>query len=137
MGEGVDDLRFNGRALENTLVIKEKANHKFLLLHGMEAKFTFECPIAHGSCTVIFEFPDFGAKKDRSAEFEINISALSLEPGASEVNRTEVKEELLQRINAFKLEQFERFRVRELGADVRVPVVAPFPVQMELSPSGS
>jgi hypothetical protein len=117
MGDGVDDLRFNGRALENTFFIKEKEYHKFLLLHGMEGKFKFECPIARGNCTVVFEFPDYGAKKDAGIEFEVNISGLALEPGHSEVNRTEVKEELLRRINEFKLAQFEKFRERGGGAE--------------------
>lgn len=135
MGEGVDDLRFNGRALENTFFIKEREFHRFLLLHGMEAKFKFECPIARGSCTVVFEFPDFGAKKDAGTEFEVNISGLTLEPGASEVNRTEVKEELLRRINAFKLAQFEKYRTRPVGTDVGETVAAPLLVQMELKSS--
>jgi hypothetical protein len=110
MGEGVDDLRLNGRALENTFFIREKDFHKHLLLHGMEAKFKFDCPIAQGECVVVFEFPDYGSKKESGIEFEVNISRLTVED--PEVNRTEVKEELLRRINEFKLEQFEKFRSR-------------------------
>ncbi|MBK9140596.1 MAG: hypothetical protein IPM17_17880 [Verrucomicrobia bacterium] len=126
MGDGVDDLRFNGRALENTFFIKEKEYHKYLLLHGMEGKFKFECPIARGNCAVVFEFPDYGSSKDSGVEFEVNISGLALEPGHSEVNRTEVKEELLRRINEYKLAQFEKFRLRtgDTAAVEARPVVA-------------
>ena len=138
MGEGVDDLRFNGRALENTFFIKDKKYHKFLLLHGMEAKFTFEFPVARGTCTAMFEFPDFGAEKDVGTEFEVNISGLVLASGQGDVNRTEVKELLLRRINEFKLTQFEKCR---LGA-VEVPatavaVGAADQAQLGLSPVGS
>jgi hypothetical protein len=130
MGDGVDDLRFNGRALENTFFIKEKEYHKFLLLHGMEGRFKFECPIARGNCTVVFEFPDFGAKKDAGIEFEVNISALALEPGHADVNRTEVKEELLRRINDFKLTRFDKHRVGE-AAGAFAPTLSAAPSQAE------
>ena len=137
IGEGVDDLRFKGRALENTFFIKDKKYHRFLLLHGMEAKFTFECPIARGTCTAMFEFPDFGTKKDVGTEFEVNISGLVLAAGQGEVNRTEVKEVLLRRINEFKLTQFEKFRLRVTETPATAaPAAAPGQVQLDLSPVG-
>ena len=137
MGDGVDDQKFNGRALENTFFIKEKQYHKFLLLHGMEAKFKFECPIARGNCTVVFEFPDFGTKRDTGTEFEVNVSGLALERGLAEVNRTEVKEALLRRINEFKLTQFEKYRLRATDASVAAaPAAAPGQVQLDLNPVG-
>jgi hypothetical protein len=92
----------------------------------MEGKFKFECAIARGNCAVVFEFPDYGSNKDCGVEFEVNISGLALEPGHSEVNRTEVKEELLRRINEYKLAQFEKFRLRtgDAAAVEARPVVA-------------
>ena len=60
------------------------------------------------------------------------ISGLTLEAGCSEVNRTEVKEELLRRINAFKLTQFELFRAKTTVQTVRGLAATANPVQLEL-----
>jgi len=112
MQDKVDDLKLNGRALEETFFIKKKEYHKFLLLYAMEAKFKFTLPTANGTCAVVFEFPDFATKKELNIEFEVNISSLGLAPGCSDVNRTAVKEELLRQINNFKLSQFEKHKTR-------------------------
>ena len=130
MGDGVDDLRLNGRALEKTIFIKKREYHRFLLLHVMESKFKFSCPIARGNCTVVFGFPDYGSKKDPNAEFEINISGLNLERGQAEVNRTAVKEFLLRRINDIKLAQFDK--CRRAVNQAQVPTAVPSAAQGQL-----
>jgi hypothetical protein len=53
------------------------------------------------------------------------------------VNRTEVKEVLLRRINEFKLTQFEKFRLRVTETPATAaPAAAPGQVQLDLSPVG-
>ena len=54
------------------------------------------------------------------------------------VNRTEVKEVLLRRINDFRLTQFETYRLRPTDAPVAAaPNAAPSQVQLDLNPVGS
>jgi hypothetical protein len=114
MEDRIDDLKINGRALEETFFIKKKELHKHLLLHAMEAKFKFEFSMANGTCAIVFEFPDFGSKRDGNIELEVNVSSLTPASGYSHVNRTELKEELLSRINDYKLAQFQKYM---LGVD--------------------
>ena len=53
------------------------------------------------------------------------------------MNRTEVKEALLRRINEFKLTQFEGFRLRATEAAVTAaPAAAAGQVQLDLNPVG-
>ena len=115
MEDKVDGMAINGRALEDIFFLKDTEYHKFILLYAVEAKFKFDCGEAKGTCSVVFEFPDFMPGKDGKAEFEANISALSIDPASSQLNRTLVKEELLRRVNEFKLTQFEKFKLRPLN----------------------
>ncbi len=134
----VKGLNINGVALQETVFMSEqyRAYHKLFLFYGMEAKFRFDIPVAKGICSIGFEFPDFALKKDRGIELEANISALSLDSGQSAVNRTAVKEELLRRVNDFKLARFEEHRqcVLEKTREA-LPDVAPSAVQLELNSS--
>ena len=112
MEEKVDGLRINGVALQDIFFLKDTEYHKFFLLYAVEAKFKFSYETAKGNCSIIFEFTDFLPSKDEGAEFEANISTLSLDSQCSQLNKTAVKEELMRRVNEFKLTQFEKFRLR-------------------------
>ncbi len=112
MKEKVDGMKINGVALQDIFFLKDAEYHRFFLLYAVEAKFKFDHGAAKGSCSIIFEFPDFMPSKDGGAEFEANISALALDSGCSHLNKTVVKEELLRQVNEFKLTQFEKFRLR-------------------------
>lgn len=112
MEEKVEGLKINGVALQDIFFLKDAEYHKFFLLYAIEAKFKFDYSSAKGSCSIIFEFPDFMPEKNLSAEFEANISALHLDAACSRLNKVAVKEELLRRVNEFKLSQFEKYRLR-------------------------
>ena len=77
----VKGLNINGDALQETFFMNEqyKAYHKLFLFYGMEAKFRFDNPVAKGTCSIVFEFPDFASKKDRAIELEANISGLTID----------------------------------------------------------
>lgn len=112
MEEKVDGLKINGISLQDIFFLKDVEYHKFFLLYAVEVKFKFDSDVAKGSCSFIFEFPHFLPEKDVTAEFEANISALSLDSACSHLNKTVVKEELLRRVNEFKLSLFEKFKLR-------------------------
>lgn len=112
MEEKVKGMKINGVSLQDIFFLKDEEYHKFFLLYAVEAKFKFDHGAAKGSCSIILEFPDFMPSKDGGAEFEANISTLTLDAGCSQLNKTVVKEELLRRVNEFKLTQFEKFRLR-------------------------
>jgi hypothetical protein len=133
MEDKIDDLKLNGKALEETFFIKKNGLHKHLLLYAMEAKFRFECTLAKGNCAIVFEFPDFAAKKDAGTEFEVNISALTPASGYSHVNRTELKQELLRQVNDYKLVQFQKYRLGGDGETIATaqPVVLSGPAEQQ------
>lgn len=134
----VKGLNINGVALQETVFMNEqyKAYHKLFLFYGMEAKFKFDIPAAKGTCSVVFEFPDFASKKDRGIELEANISALALDSGQSSVNRVALKEELLRRINDFKLARFEKHQQQQSEImSPASPLAASGAVQLELHSS--
>lgn len=111
MEDKVDGLKINGVALQDIFFLKDAEYQKFFLLFAAEAKFKISCDKAKGNCSIIFEFPDFLPGKDGNAEFEANISSLSLDRECSQMNKTVLKEELLRRVNEFKLTQFEKYRL--------------------------
>jgi hypothetical protein len=133
----VRGLNINGIALQDTVFMNEEYReyHTLFLFYGMEARYRFDNPVTKGTCSIVFEFPDFGPKKDRSTELEVNISALALDPGHPPVNRIAVKEELLRRINECKLSRFEQHRVRAVPVGT-VAAASPSQVQLDLNPVG-
>lgn len=112
MEQKVDGMKINGVALQDIFFLKDDEYHKFFFLYAVEVKFKFDFITTKGTCSIVFEFPDFLPHKDGRAEFEANIPALSLDSSCTQLNKTAVKEEILRRINEFKLMQFEKFRLR-------------------------
>jgi len=112
MEDTVTDFTVRGDALQNIFFIKGRDYHRFILFHFIEAKFKFATSTAQGACSIAFEFPGFGSKKDTNIEFEVNISSLALDASCSEANKTAVKAELLRQINGYKLPQFEKHKFR-------------------------
>ncbi len=129
----VNGLNINGIALQETVFMNEeyKVQHRLFLFYGMEAKYRFENPTARGVCSIVVEFPDFIPKKEGRTELEINISTLSLDSGHPPVNRIAVKEELLRRMNDFKLACFEQYR-KKSAALVTELAASPQPFQLEM-----
>ncbi len=116
MEDKVEGLKVNGVALQDIFFLKNAVYHKFFLFYSIEAKFRFDCLDASGTCTIVFEFPDFMPTMSGNAEFEVNISTLALAGDSGKGNKTALKEELLRRINEFKLLQFEKFKTRPTSA---------------------
>ncbi len=132
MEDNVSSLKLNGKALQDTIFIKDKACHGFLLFYAIDADFKFELPDAKGACSIGFEFPEFASKKERDLEFETTITSVTLDPGCAPMNRNDLKEELLRLINDYKLDQFERHRLRSDKPDVvSESSAASTPIQLE------
>jgi hypothetical protein len=132
MEDNVSSLSLNGQALQDTFFIKDKSCHRYLLFYAVDADLGFEYLGCIGTCSVRFEFPDFVSSKSRETEFQVNISALSVEPGGAAISKVELKEQLLQRLNDYKLKQFDRYRARpnEIDSADALPR-ATLPVQLE------
>jgi hypothetical protein len=137
--EDTTDFTVRGDALQNTFFIKGKDYHRFFLFYSIEAKFKFDSNSAKGTCSIALGFPNFASKKDTNSELEVNISSLALDASCSEVNKIDVKVELLHQINDYKLSQFEKKKFRpakEMAAtnnsNISSASVQPAAVQGEL-----
>lgn len=131
MEDNVSRLNLNGRALQDTFFIKDKACHKYLLLYSVDAVFRFNLRGNSGTCSVRFEFADFMSSKDRGAEFQVNISTLSLDAGSGGISKPELRGELLQRVNEYKLKQFDLHKMTSI-VDPLLDGVSPLTVPIQL-----
>ena len=103
----VKNLKLQGKTLHETFFIKDKDCHKHLLFHRIEAKFTFDHKGATGNCAVTFEFAGF-SEDSKNCEFQSKISNLSLGPDYKHLNAANISEQLLEKIEAFTLQAYEK-----------------------------
>ncbi|MDM1353244.1 MULTISPECIES: GapS4b family protein [Myroides] len=74
--EKLNRIVLSGKSLDKKDFIKDDQFHKHLEVWSFESSFNYDINNQKGACTFIFGFPDYLTKKG-SAEFEINISALT------------------------------------------------------------
>lgn len=96
-------LGFKGVEIQQTFFFKEKKYHKYLEVWEIQSAFKFDYSGYKGTCQVTFSFNDYLSKKGE-AEFEINISAFSLNNASDYTTqeKTRLKRNLLNIFNQEK-----------------------------------
>jgi hypothetical protein len=102
----VKNLKLQGKSLHETFFIKDKACHKYLLFHRIEAKFNFEHRGATGGCNVTFEFVGY-SENSKASELQSKISSLTLGSDYKHLNSSAIRDQLLEKLEALTLQQYE------------------------------
>lgn len=111
----VNILRINGESLHENFLIKEKDNHKYIELAGIEAIYNFSYHAAEGNCTVWFGFDGYFKKKMSNIEFSINVTNVNLKDQYSNISKDKVRMFLLQEFEKFKMEKYNWIKYQKLS----------------------
>lgn len=111
MSGGVKELKINGERLHENYFLKNKDNHKFVELAGLEVVYDFSYHAAEGNCTVWFGFLGYLSKKNnQNIEFSINISDINFSANHKNSNKEKVKMHLLQEFEKIKMMNYKPYR---------------------------
>lgn len=116
MSGGVKELKINGESLHENYFLKNKNNHKFVELAGLEVMFDFSYFAAEGNCTVWFGFLGYLRKKiNQNIEFSIDISDINFSANHRNSNKEKVRMHLLQEFEKIKMMNYKLFSYRKLS----------------------
>lgn len=77
MEKNIEDLKLNGKGLQNTLFVKDKDLHPFVHLYHVLAMYKFDHKGLIGKSVISIGFPEFGRSKELASELEVYIKRLS------------------------------------------------------------
>lgn len=103
----IEDLKLNGKGLQNTFFVKDPALHRFVHLYHMLAKYQFDYKGLSGKAVVSIGFPEFGRSKDTDSELEVNVKTLSFEQAPKTVTRSQMIKLILSEFDELKLNGFD------------------------------
>lgn len=108
MQEKVSNLEIQGKELHSTFFIKNKRLHKNIQMHRIEASYTFDFINYSGTCVISFEFPEFVAKQDKSAELIIRVNSVRFKENKIGISQSKMKEVLLSQLESSKLALYKK-----------------------------
>lgn len=110
MAGKVNTLKITGESLHEHFLIKEKANHQYIELAGIEALYDFSYHAAEGNCIVQFGFNGYFKKRISNIEFSVDIATVNLKDEYKGINKEKVKLYLLQEFEKFKMDKYNRLK---------------------------
>ncbi|MFT6137752.1 MAG: hypothetical protein ACJAUJ_000838 [Salibacteraceae bacterium] len=109
MQEKISNLVIQGSNLHSTFFIKDKAFHKYIQIHKVEASYSFDFAEHGGSCEISFEFPEFASKDEKDAELVIRVTRLRMRDGEPNPSKGKLKETLLSQLESKKLKLYKQY----------------------------
>ena len=112
MKDKIDDLKIKGKGLHSTFFVNDKKFHKYIQLFGVSCDYEFVADGYSGGCRILFEFSD---KDDSSngSELTLNMTMIKLEINEIGISKAKAKKDLLNSIEKFKLELYDKYRLSE------------------------
>lgn len=107
--KNIDELIIKGN-LENTLFLSKKEIHASIQAFRLVASYEITLLDYKGSCRVSFEFPDFIAKDNKSAELVIDFKSFSMK-GMSNKKQFETKQSIMKEIELEKNKQYVETKI--------------------------
>lgn len=110
MKDKIEDLKIKGKGLHSTFFVNDKKFHKFIKLFGLSCDYSFSTSDYTGKCRILYEFSDHD-ESNESAELILNITMLKLEVNDSGASRMQVKKQLLDSLERFKMETYDKHKI--------------------------
>ncbi|UTH03526.1 hypothetical protein KFV05_05965 [Macrococcoides canis] len=112
MEDKVSNIKFQGKALHETDILKEETYHSSLIISSLKIDYEFNINSGNGKCTFEIEFPKKRGKSlpDKDAEFIFKLINIKV---SKRVN-TKSAQKVLYRI-------FDKFKEKCLQASIAVP----------------
>ncbi|MGY3912701.1 hypothetical protein D3C87_1192130 [compost metagenome] len=106
MEKKISTLILKGSGLHSTFFVQDKALHKHIKLHSLEADYTFDYTNFSGTCHITFDFPEFTIKKDVKSELAIRVNSIKFKKKEG-ISTSKVKEMLLSQLDKAKIKYYE------------------------------
>lgn len=110
MEKNIDDLKLNGKGLQDTLFVKDKNLHPFVHLYHVLARYKFDYKGLTGSCVISIGFPEFGRSKELVSELEVNVKTLSFAQTPKNITRGQMIKVILSEFDELKLSCFDALK---------------------------
>lgn len=110
MKDKIEDLKIKGKGLHSTFFVKEMKFHKYIKLIGLSCDYSFSTSDCTGKCRILYEFSDYD-ESNESAELILNITMLKLEINDSGASRMQVKKQILDSLERFKMESYDKYKI--------------------------
>lgn len=110
MKDKIEDMKIKGTDLHSTFFVKDAESHPFIQLFGLQCDYNFSFNKSEGTCRILFEFSE--TDESNSAELVLNLSLLKMEVNDSGISRNIMKRKLLESLEKFKLETYEKYRIK-------------------------
>jgi hypothetical protein len=110
MEKNIEDLKLNGKGLQNTLFVKDKELHPVVCLYHVLAKYKFDHKGLTGNCVISIGFPEFGRSKELSSELEVNVKTLSFQQTPKNITRGQTIKIILGEFDELKLICFDALK---------------------------
>jgi hypothetical protein len=101
----VRDLSLTGTKLHELELLKDPANHDFILIQSVDARFQYQLKGAKGECVVTVGFPEFPKQKEK-AELEISVKSVKLGESSTAI-KIDVKGGILNEFNRIKFNHLQ------------------------------
>ncbi|HAU4930604.1 GapS4b family protein [Aeromonas hydrophila] len=108
MEKKISTLILKGSGLHSTFFVQDKALHKYIKLHTLEADYTFDYANFSGTCHITFDFPEFSIKKDVKSELAIRVNSIKFKKKEG-ISTSKVKEMLLSQLDKAKIKYYEMY----------------------------
>lgn len=110
MEKNIEDLKLNGKGLQNTLFVKDKNLHPFVHLYHVLARYKFDYKGLIGKTVISIGFPEFGRSKEYASELEVNVKSLSFEQAPKNITRSQMIKVILGEFDELKLTCFDALK---------------------------
>ena len=115
MENNIEDLKLNGKGLQNTLFVKDKEIHPFVHLYNVFVRYKFDYKGLIGKTVLFIGFPEFGRSKEPSSELEVNVKSISFEQAPKNITRSQMIKIILNEFDELKLNSFDALKAEHLA----------------------
>lgn len=111
MSGDVNSLVIRGKNLSKNFLLDDNSNFKSLELATIEVSYDFELPYCHGSCKILYGFDKYFPKKDKKAEFNIDIVEVKFDKAFNSVNQKNLRDDIFADFDLIKEQALSNLQV--------------------------
>ncbi len=111
MSGDVNSLIIRGENLSKNFLLDDKSNFKSLELATIEVSYEFELSYCHGTCKILYGFDKYFPKKDKKAQFKIDIVEVKFDKAFNSVNQRHLRDDIFAEFDLIKEKELNKSQV--------------------------
>ncbi|AZJ36874.1 hypothetical protein [Tenacibaculum singaporense] len=106
----LDNLKLNGKGLENHILLSNKDYYPSLIFSSLKLRYSLEYRDVRGTVAVVLSFPEYLKSKDLNSELQISIDILLSKEDRKKKIEKVIRKKLLEHIEKKKVESYSTFK---------------------------